>query len=186
MQKQVNDLRVPVSDASTLLDDGAFIQKMYSEVGWSYFGSGTELLAILNLDWHRLLPGEDHSAFHVKDDYAANRIYFIARCLCLCGDDLYTSTLGFLYEETVLRDVGGEGPQSIEERLEYLDDAQLAWTARLPKEVVDVLVTDIDSSPMAHYLASLFDPDAFIQNIKNVRLRNAFAKYWQEHRQYYV
>lgn len=186
MHKQDNDSLHSASEEATPQDDDAFIHKMYSEVGWNYFGSGTELLAILNLDWHRLLPGKDYSAINVKEDCAENRIYFIARCLLLCGDDLYLSTLGFLYEEAVLRRSGGEGPQSLEDRLDYLDEVDLAWTARLPKDVVDVLVTEIDSSPLANFLGELLDQDAFIQSIKSVRLKKAFAKYWQEQRQYYT
>ena len=128
-------------------------RKIYSEVGWSYFANGLELIEVLDLNWKKLDPSKDIAPDNLKYKDDSVHIYFIAKCLIFVdssqmppvvtnGNDfssLAIQTTVFIYSESSFMHAG-EGPMSIPSDFDDINWEDIDITKDISDDIAQALI----------------------------------------------
>jgi len=172
-------------------------RKIYSEVGWSYFGNGLELIEVLDLNWKKLDPSKDIAPDNLKYEDDLVHIYFIAKCLIFVdssqmppvvtnGNDfssLAIQNTEFIYSKSSFMHAG-EGPMSIPSDFDdfYWEDIDL--TTDITDEIAEALIND--PLEFKEMIVSSSGEEAFLKKIKHKKLKQAMTKVWKKNKDYWV
>ena len=172
-------------------------RKIYSELGWSYFANGLELIEVLDLSWKKLYPVKEVAPNKLKYDDDSIHIYFIAKCLIFVDpsqmppvvtrehdfSNLAIQTTVFLYSSSAFED-SGEGPIALPSDFDdfYWEDIDL--TNDITDEIAEALIND--SLEFKEMIVASSGEEAFLKKIKHKKLKQAMTKSWKKNKDSWV
>ncbi len=171
--------------------------KIYSEVGWSYFGNGIELIEVLNLNWKKLDPVKDVAPNNLKYDDDSMHIYFIAKCLIfvdssqmppvVTNSNVFSSlaiqTTEFIYSESSFMHAG-EGPMSIPSDFDDINWEDIDITKDISEDIAQALIEE--NSEFKEKLVAFNGEEEFLKTIKHKKLKQVMTKTWKKNKHYWV
>jgi hypothetical protein len=165
---------------------------LYSEVGWFYFGTGEELVQILDLAYEKRPVGSGGLPDGLKepDDNDESAYYFCrSRVLVLDEDHNFrVDELLMVYGEKALME-SGEGPQAMPDDYAWSDRGySVDLTKDLEPPVLNALLENIkqQSEELIKNVAFKEDPEEYIRTIKNKDLLEAFLPHWEKNKEFWV
>ena len=172
-------------------------RKIYSEVGWSYFGNGVELIEVLDLDWKKLDPTKDVAPRKLKYDDDSLHIYFIAKCLIFVDtsqmppvvtekhdfSNLAIQTTAFLYSTSAFQ-FAGEGPISLPSDFDdfYWEDLDL--TKDISEDIAQALIEE--NNEFKEKLIAFNGEEEFLKTIKHKKLKQVMTNTWKKNKHFWV
>lgn len=172
-------------------------RKIYSELGWSYFANGLELIEVLDLSWKKLDPVKDVAPNKLKYDDDLLHIYFIAKCLIFVDtsqmppqvtrkhdfSNLAIQTTAFLYSTSAFEGAG-EGPMALPSDFDDFYWEEIDLTSDIAGEIAEALIND--SFEFKEKIVARNGEEAFLKTIKHKKLKQAMTKSWKRNKDSWV
>lgn len=161
-----------------------------SEVDWFYFGSGTNLVSILDfrVEKRRSADGPPTDDLDLPEEPE----YYICWATNLLLDEelnLSVEPLILVYGAEFLLGCG-QGPQAVPDSYTWAKDGHYSvdLSGQIEDAVVEALIDDIDqrNECLLKILASKDDPEAFIRSITNEKLLEKLIPYWEANKENWV
>ena len=173
-------------------------RKIYSEVGWSYFGNGLELIEVLDLNWKKLDPVKDAAPGNLKYDDDSVHIYFKVKSLIYCDSsqmppavnldysthsDLAIQTSEFIYSEKAFS-YASQGPFPSQSDWNDLEWENIYLTKDIDEDIAQALIEE--NSEFKEKLVAFNGEEEFLKTIKHKKLKQVMTKTWKKNKHYWV
>jgi hypothetical protein len=173
-------------------------RKIYSEVGWSYFGNGLDLIEILDLTWKKLDPLKDIAPDNLKYDDDTVHIYFKVKSLIYCDSshmphvaltdktnfsDLAIDTNAFLYSQKQFK-YAAQGPSACPSDWNDLDWVNVDITKDITDDIAQALIEE--NNEFKEKLVAFNGEEEFLKTIKHKKLKQVMTKTWKKNKHFWV
>jgi len=162
-------------------------RKIYSEVGWSYFGHELHLIEILDLEWRKLDPLKDIAPHNFKYVDDLTHIYFEVKALIYCDSSTNSpvaiDTNAFIYSKEAFS-YASQGPFPAHSDWLDLDWEDIDLTKDITEDIAQALIEE--NSEIKEKLVAFNGEDEYLKTIKHKKLKQVMTKTWKKNKHFWV